>query len=334
MITANLIFACCVFALKLIPADMFDIMAVRFLFQSIVFGTYAAFYKHYDVFNTNGQPVACALNIFMSSGTNLTYFAAFYFLPLSDLNTIKYTYIVWAAMLSVIFLKERFKFVNGMALFLTCIGLMFATKPDFFIKTLTHIFDQSSTTVLNTTTTIITTTIVPAATPSRYYYLGVGLASLSALTKAIQAIARKQLVKKNLPYSVMNFHFTTAGLCVSSTYSTIRRFWQPEPYAWKWMISAGLVFGCCQLIANTFAAKALKRENVQLISIFGSIDIVYAVILQYIFFRQTKSWIFYIGALLIVLSAVIISTDRHMTNKRERKDPIIDDRNHAISNHK
>ena len=76
---------------------MFDIMIVQFLIQSVVFGSYAAFYKRYNGFDTNGQPIDCALNILMSSGTNLSYLAAFYFLPLSDLNTIKYSYIVWAA---------------------------------------------------------------------------------------------------------------------------------------------------------------------------------------------------------------------------------------------
>jgi drug/metabolite transporter (DMT)-like permease len=334
MLSASLIFACCTFALKLIPADMFDIMIGRFFVQSVGFGAFAAFYKRYNVFNTNGQPIACALNIFMSSSTNLTYFGAFYFLPLSDLNTIKYTYIVWAAILSVIFLKDRFKIINGISFFFTCIGLILATKPHFFIKIFTHLFHPSSTIVANTTASTITTTIataVTAATTSPYYYLGIGLASVSALAKAIQMIARKQLVKTKQPYSVMNFQFTIVGLLVSIIYSIIRRFWQPEPYPWKWMGTAGVFFGCVQLLTNTFAAKALKRENVQLISILGSLDIIYAVILQYIFFRQTKSWIFYVGASLIVLSAVIVSLESHWANKRDRKHQAIDDKNHEIN---
>jgi len=58
MISASLIFSCCTFALKLIPADMFDIMIGRFFVQSVGFGAFAAFYKRYNVFNTNGQPIA------------------------------------------------------------------------------------------------------------------------------------------------------------------------------------------------------------------------------------------------------------------------------------
>ena len=156
-----------------------------------------------------------------------------------------------------------------------------------------------------------------ASTP--YYYLGIALASLSALTKAIQMIARKQLVITKQPYSVMNFQFTVLGLFVSLIYGVVRRFWLPAPYEWKWMMIAGLIFGAFQLITNTFYAKALKRENLQLLSILGSLDIVYAVVLQYIFFQKTKPWIFYIGALFIVMSAVILSVDRHFSNEREKK---------------
>jgi drug/metabolite transporter (DMT)-like permease len=324
MISANIIFACGTFSLKLIPADMFDMMIVRFLIQSIVFGSYAAFYKHYSIFNTNGQPIACALNILMSSGTNLSYLAAFYFLPLSDLNTIKYTYIVWAAILSVIFLKDRFKFVNGISLILTLTGCILATKPHFFIKTLTNLFNQ--TVVSTTTATIATSTMISsAATTSPYYYIGVLFAFISSLTKAIQMIARKQLVKTKQPHSVMNFQFTVVAFIVVCIYSLIRRFWQPGPYPWKWMCTAGVVIGCFQLITNTFYAKALKRENVQLLSILGTLDILYACLLQYIFFRLTKSWMFYIGASLIVISAIILSIDSHLMTKKSKPKQMIDE---------
>ncbi|CAF1036590.1 unnamed protein product [Rotaria sp. Silwood1] len=323
MLAANIIFSCCTFALKLIPADMFDIMITRFLLQSIVFGSYAAFYKHYNVFTTNGQPIACTLNILMSSGTNLTYLAAFYFLPLSDLNAIKYTYIVWAAILSVIFFKEHFKVVNAIALILTIVGLILATKPQSLIKLLSSLFDQStlSTNItLSMNRTISTTTIISSTEiSSSYYYLGILFAFISSLTKATQMVARKQLVKKKQPYSVMNFQFTAFALVVALIYSIVRRFWQTDPYPWKWMFTVGIVLACCYLITNTFYAKALKRENVQLLSMLGTLDIVYGCLLQYIFFRLTRSWMFYIGASFIVTSAIILSIDTYLTNKKSEK---------------
>ncbi|CAF0788351.1 unnamed protein product [Adineta ricciae] len=315
MLTSNILFACCTFSLKLIPADMFDIMIVRFAVQTIVFGIYAICYKHYSVFDTHGQPIASVLNVLMSSGTNLTYLAAFYFLPLSDLNTIKYTYIVWAAILAVIFLKERFRLINGISLALTVAGLLLATKPQFFIKIFSEMFIETPKNI--SLTTIATTTVLnQVTTTSSYYYLGVILAFISSLTKAIQMIARKQLVKTKQPYSVMNFQFTAFALIIALSYSLIRRIWQPVGYPWKWMFSAGVIIGAIQLIVNTFLAKALKRENVQLVSIIGTFDILYACLLQYIFLKLTKSGMFYVGASLIVISAIILSIDNHSRSQK------------------
>lgn len=314
MLAGNLVFACCTFALKFIPADMFDIMIMRFSIQSTVFGAYAAFYKKYNIFSSNGQPLACALNIFMSSGTNLTYLAAFYFLPLSDVNAIKYTYVVWAAILSVIFFKDRFKVVNGMALIFTVSGLLLATKPQALIKMLNQAFSQStfSNDSINATITETSSTI----TTSPYYYLGILLAFISSFTKATQMIARKQLIKTKQPHSIMNFQFTAFAFVVALVYSVIRRFWQTDPYPWKWMLTAGVAISFFHLISNTCYAKALKRENLQILTIIGTLDIIHACILQYIFLRLTRPILFYIGATFIVISAVILSIDTYLTVKK------------------
>jgi drug/metabolite transporter (DMT)-like permease len=211
--------------------------------------------------------------------------------------------------------------VNGISLILTIIGLLLATKPYFLMKTLSHIFGQSIISSTNETSTNISS----ATATSPYYYIGVIFAFISSLTKAIQMIARKKLVATKQPYSVMNFQFTSVGLIVVSMYSIIRRFWQPSSYPWKWMFTVGVVIGCFQLITNTFYAKALKRENVQLLSILGTLDILYACLLQYIFFRLTKSWIFYLGALFIVISAILLSIDSHSMHKKQRKEQLMNE---------
>jgi drug/metabolite transporter (DMT)-like permease len=257
----------------------------------------------------------------MSSGTNLAYIAAFYFLPLSDLNTIKYSYIVWAAILSVIFLKDPFKFINGCALVLTVVGIVLATKSQFFLEKFLHLSNSWQTDTSTATVLMLTTTNRAddmTSSSSSYYYLGICLAVVSSLTKSIQVIARKQLINRKQPHSVMNFQFTVVALFVTVAYSLIRRYWQASPYPWTWMCTAGVVIGFCQLATNAFYAKALKRENVQLLSILGTLDIIYAVILQYVFFRQTKSWIFYVGASFVVLSAIFLSIDSYKTNQKKK----------------
>ncbi|CAF0973667.1 unnamed protein product [Rotaria sordida] len=70
----------------------------------------------------------------------------------------------------------------------------------------------------------------------------------------------------------------------------------------------------CHLITNTFYTKALKRENLQVLSICGTFGIIYACLLQYIFFRLTRPLMFYIGASFIVTSAIILSIGSYLTN--------------------
>ena len=306
------------FALKLIPTDMFDMMLVRFFVQTIIFGSYAGFYKRYSIFNTNGQPFACAMNTIMSSGTNLTYLAAFYFLPLSDLNTIKYSYIVWAAILSVIFLKDRFKSTNLLSLILTIIGIVLATKSNMFLNLINGLNSTNVESTNQTNTSEILGTLHHTSPENPLYYLGIIFGLISSLTKAIQMIARKHLVSSKQPHSVMNFQFTFVALFTTIIYSLIRRYWQPEPYPWGWMCTAGVLIGCVQTVTNTFYIKGLKRENVQFVSILGTLDILHGVALQYIFFRQTKNWIFFVGASLVVISAILLTVDNHRAKKKSK----------------
>ncbi|CAF1438461.1 unnamed protein product, partial [Didymodactylos carnosus] len=326
-ISANFIFTCCTFVLKLIPADMFDILIMRFLIQSIVFGVYAL-YKKYNIFGEKSQRSTIIVMTTTSSATNLFYITAYYFLPLSDLNTVRYTYIVWTACLAVIFLKEKFTQVNAISLVLTFTGLVLAAKPKFLFDILLKslkvnnlnetysLFSNNS----NNLSSINISIIVITESPSYYYYLGLILASICALAKAIQLVARKKLILTKLPFSVMNFQFTFVALLVSIAYSLIRRLFKPEPYPYKWMLTVGIAIGFVQLITNTFYAKALKRENVQFLTILGSLDIVVAVILQYIFFRTRNTYLFYIGASLIVISAAILSVHNMVVASKETKE--------------
>ncbi|CAF1597096.1 unnamed protein product [Didymodactylos carnosus] len=326
-ISANFIFACCTFVLKLIPADMFDIMIMRFLVQTIVFGAFAM-YKKYKILGEKSQSRAIVIMTSTSSLTNLCYISAYYFLPLSDLNTLRYTYIVWTACLAVIFLKEKFTKFNAISLVLTFTGLILTAKPKYLFVRLLNLLKETS---LNETcslfsyscinlSSINSSMITTTESTSNYYYLGVALASICALTKSAQFIARKKLISTKMPFSVMNFQFTFVALLVSISYSLIRRLFKPEPYPYKWMLTVGLAIGFIQLITNTFYAKAIKRENLQLLTILGALDILYAVFLQYIFLRITITYLFSIGALLIVTSAVILSVHNMVVAAKKEKE--------------
>jgi lipoate synthase len=54
-----------------------------------------------------------------------------------------------------------------------------------------------------------------------------------------------------------------------------------------------VIIGYGQSIANTFLTKALKQENVQLLSVLRSLGIVHVVILQYMFLSNKHLYILY-----------------------------------------
>jgi len=73
--------------------------------------------------------------------TNMSYSIALYFLPLSDLNAIKHTHMIWTAVLSVCFLRDSFSFITVGSVLLAMAGLTLATQPDLFVGTLDRDFD-------------------------------------------------------------------------------------------------------------------------------------------------------------------------------------------------
>jgi drug/metabolite transporter (DMT)-like permease len=132
MLAANIMLTCSMFSLKFVPADLFDVMIVRHAVQSLAFGSFAI-YKHYNLLECKGQPIAAILNVTTSSMMTILYVAAFYFLSLPDLNTIKHTYIVWTMLMAVMFLGERLKIINGISVLLALTGLTLITKPTMLI---------------------------------------------------------------------------------------------------------------------------------------------------------------------------------------------------------
>lgn len=64
----------------------------------------------------------------------MSYMITLYFLPLSTLNAIKHRYMIWAAVLSIAFLRERFSFIISCSVLLALFGLTLTSKPDIFVS--------------------------------------------------------------------------------------------------------------------------------------------------------------------------------------------------------
>ena len=141
----------------------------------------------------------------------------------------------------------------------------------------------------------------PSASP--YYYLGVCLALVSSVTMAIKMISRQRLIRTGVAHSVVNFQFSAFGTGAWLVYNLLGRRSLTEFNLWSLRI--GLTTGCLSVVVSMFYARALKSENIQILSIIGGLDIIFAVILQKIFLTYTCNTTFVVGASLIMMASLL-----------------------------
>lgn len=134
LLLGNFIFTSYTFAFKTIEVDIAKTLLVRQFVQASIFGIFAKFYKNYKLSQDNGRKLAAFLSVLTSSTANMTYTLALYFLPLSDLNLIKHTYVIWTAIFSVIFLRQNLSWKTMLSALSAMIGLTITTRPDLFVS--------------------------------------------------------------------------------------------------------------------------------------------------------------------------------------------------------
>ena len=146
------------------------------------------------------------------------------------------------------------------------------------------------------------------------YQLGVLLAIVSSLTMAIKMISRQQLIRTGVPHSVVNFQFSAFGTGAWIIYNLLRQQSLAEFNLWS--LGIGLITGGLSVVVSMFYARALKNENIQILSIIGGLDIIYAVILQKIFLKQSCDTVFAAGASLIVLASLLVCSVKFMASEK------------------
>lgn len=134
MIAANVIFTSYTFLFKSMSIDIANTMILRQATQALIFGIYAKYYKRYRLLKCNGRRLSAIFNVVTSCTTNITYTIALYFLPLSDLNAIKHTYMIWTTILGIYFLKESFSCIIVLSTLIAVTGLTLTTKPELFVS--------------------------------------------------------------------------------------------------------------------------------------------------------------------------------------------------------
>ncbi|CAM4797356.1 unnamed protein product [Rotaria magnacalcarata] len=298
---ASLLFTCSNFIIQKLDVILLDVFLVRFFFQGILSLGFIVYKGYHPFSNCNG------LLVFIRSVIAATGSVCFYlglaFLPLPDLMTLRYTQVVWTALLALIIFRERITFPIIIASTLTLIGVIGVAQPSFLFRNSTIINETSQATSTNN---------------DDKRALGIFVALLCAFSISMGIVLNKKLIERKVRQSIILFHFiltTFMMLLIIQTYhwtlskTNQRQFNIKKIYLTKNFIYA-TILATLQLIPMVLSQKSIKREHPSVFTIVQASDIVFAIILHNIFSKVKSDGFALLSSALVLTSIIIVGTHK------------------------
>jgi len=306
---ASFLITCLNFVLKQLNTNILDVMIIRSLVQGLISIGFII-YKGYRPFPASNGLLVLIRSLFAAGGT-ISFYYCLSILPLPDLTTIRYTQVVWTAVLGLIIFRERITLPTIIASILTLIGVMCVAQPTF-------LFPQPK--MLNETFQI---TII---TKNNQRLYGMLIALSCALSLSMSIILNKKLIQKKIRQSIIMFYFLLTVLIILLIIRTY--YWvffkskQQEFNFKKNFLTKEFIFSCMitiiQFIPMILAQKAIKREHPSIITVVNSSDIIFALTLQNIFSSIKTNLLAIIGSLLVITSIFIVGAHKLWLDRQNR----------------
>jgi len=145
-------------------------------------------------------------------------------------------------------------------------------------------------------------------------WLGYGFTFLGTLFTASIFIFLRKL--RNVHYLVIIFAFSVTTVVVSGIITFADDFKLPyTPMAWLYIPLVG-IFG---MLGQCLQAIALRYQTAGVVSVLRSLDIIAAYIIQVVWFGEIPMWTNILGALLVILSVVIMTLEELVLKKLRSK---------------
>lgn len=295
---ASLLFTCSNFALKQFNIDIIDVLVIRIVVQ-IFLSLGFIFYKGYPPIPSSHRFLIFIRSVFAGSGT-ISFWLGLSFIPLPDLTTIRYTQVVWTAVLALIIFHERLCLPTIIACVLTLIGVVCVAQPTF-------IFPQPS--IQNETLQ----NLIMVNNNNNHLY-GTLLAISCAISISLSIVLNKKLIQLNVRQSVIMFYYllvTLIFVLILQSYNWV--FSQTNNFEFNFkskFLTKHFIFATILAILQLFpmilSQKSIKREHPSIVTVVQSSDIVFALILQNIFSSNKTNLLALTGSLLVLTSIFII----------------------------
>ncbi|CAF0993414.1 unnamed protein product [Adineta steineri] len=306
---ASLLFSCSNFALIKLNIIIFDVLVIRFSVLALISLGFII-YKGYSLYpDCNG--ILVIIRSIFAAGGSICFYLAISYLPLPDLTTVRYTQVVWTALLALIIFRERITIPTILASILTLAGVICVAQPTFLFPP-TKIFNETTQERLTNDTTKRS--------------IGMLVSVTCALAISMSIVLNKKLIQKQVRQSIIMLYFlsiTSIVLIIIQIHywnfskTRTQEFNFQKIYLTKNFILASFI-SILQICPMVLSQKAIKREHPSIVTVVQSSDIIFAIILQNMFSINKTNLMALIGSILVIASIFIVGGHKLWLDRQNR----------------
>ncbi len=301
-LVSGFLFTSSIFVTKQLEVELLAALIPRFLIQTIMLIIYMKFIKHYSFYQQlkKQELLLLFINLFFMVTGFLAVMLAYRYLPLPDLTTIRFTQVIWTAILTACLYREKPSIPIILAVLLTFTGVIFVAQPNFLFK-------KSSDITID----------------YHQHLIGFFIALYSSIGITIGLLSNKYLLTKyKTKHSLIWLQFTFVSLVVIIIHLSYKYYFLIDPIQslkndfinWKYFYSASIC--SLQIIASMLLQKAVKREHPSRLAIVQSSDILISILLQNVFSVIKSNFLSLFGSMLVLASILIISGSKLINEKK------------------
>lgn len=309
LLIAALLFTSTNFLIKRQNVTILDVILIRSIVQSLMWFGFII-HKGYHLCCSNSHAKLLFMHSVFAAASTVCFYYALQHIPFPDLQTIRYTQVIWTAILAFIIFRERISVPIVIACILTVTGVVCVVRPSFIFRKLENTQETSQKLSMN----------------HGKHVLGMFVALLCALTISIAIILNKKLCDNKVHPSITMFYFVLTTFIMLLVYQTVywaflkpadQKFNIKDNYLTKDFLFA-TILATSQLIPMLLTQKSIKREHSLIISVVQASDILFTIILENIFSAKKSDALALLGSGLVLTSVVIVGAHKLWKDRRGR----------------
>ncbi|KAJ7084179.1 hypothetical protein C8R43DRAFT_1051893 [Mycena crocata] len=235
-------------------------------------------------------------------GLNGTYFSLQY-LSLSDVTVLSFLVPMCTAISGSFFLKETFTRREALAGLCSLFGVVLIARPDFLFGTPSH----------------------STAVEEKHRMLAIGIALCGVLGSTGAMTTIRAIGQRAHPMHLLAFFSLQSVIAASILMAVLRQpVVVPTRLAWLGLLA---VIGVLGFFAQILLTMGFQRETAGRASMALYTQIIFASVLERVFFHTTPTFLSFLGTTIIIASAIYVA----VTNKKGAEAPKPDSRGDGIA---